>query len=134
MKLIRYGRTSTKSCTATFLTDQSFRKSLLLFRDTRRSISYLEFSGIETLLHDSIYETARRCTILPSRLHMHEVEAMSKSHVNGGAFADIYKGTLNDGQVIALKVPRCFGKAKEIRKVHAVSCVRISRQCFVLSF
>lgn len=87
-----------------------------------------QFSGIETLLHDSIYETAHRLAILPSRLHMHEVQYMLTNKVNGGGFADIYEGTLNDGRVIAMKVPRCFD-GDQIRKVHAVSLIRISRQC-----
>lgn len=57
---------------------------------------------------------------------MLEVETMPKARVNGGGFADIYKGTLSDGRVIAMKVPRCFGKPDEIRKVHAVSFLCIS--------
>lgn len=111
-----------------FLTYLTFSKSLVLIHNIRG----LKYTAIKTLLHDSMYETARRCAILPSRLHMHEVETMSKTLVNGGGFADIYKGTLSDGQVIAMKVPRCFGKPNEIRKVHAVSFLCISYQNFIL--
>lgn len=125
MKSIRYGRTiSYWRRIAMFLTDTTVLKALL---SIRCPADFKEvYEGIEILLHDSIYETAQRCAILPSRLHMDEVQTMATVHVNGGGFADIYKGTLSDGRVIALKVPRCFGKPDEIRKVHAVSYARIS--------
>lgn len=115
---------------AMFLTDVTILKALLSIRYTR--YRELEFVVLQTLLHDSIYETAQRCAILPSRLHMDEVQTMATVHVNGGGFADIYKGTLSDGRVIALKVPRCFGKPDEIRKVHAVSYAHISYRCLFL--
>lgn len=56
---------------------------------------------------------------------MREVQTMPKAPINGGGFADIYKDTLSDGEVVALKVPRCFGKPDDIMRVHAVRCVRI---------
>lgn len=112
------------------LTDTFFQKLLVSIRDGCDDGGYPQ---IETLLHDSIYETARRLAILPSRLHIHEVQNMPKTLVSGGGFADIYKGTLNDGRVIAMKVPRFFGKPDEIRKVHAVSFIHISHQCLFLS-
>lgn len=113
-----------------FLTDSTVLKALL---SVRRIKSLRRGSKvIETVLHDSIYEAAQRGVILPSRLHMQEVMTMPTVHVNGGGFADIYKGTLSDGRVIALKVPRCFGKPDEIRKVHAVSYAHFSCRCLFL--
>lgn len=106
------------------LTNLSILKSLVSIHDMQHECDDHDYAGIETLLHDSIYKTAQRCAILPSRLHMHEVQTIPKTLVNGGGFADIYKGTLSDGRVVAMKVPRCFGKPDEIRRVHAVSCAR----------
>lgn len=79
-----------------------------------------EKKGLEVLLHDSIYNTARRCAILPSRMNIVEVQTIPVSRVNGGGFADIYEGRLSDGQVVALKTPRCFGGPEEIKKILAV--------------
>lgn len=125
-KLIRYGEFVEFWHVPMLLTNLSFLKSLVSIHDMQHECDDHDYAGIETLLHDCIYKTAQRCAILPSRLHMHEVQNIPKTLVNGGGFADIYKGTLSDGRDVAMKVPRCFGKPDEIRRVHAVSCARSS--------
>lgn len=107
------------------------RKALLSVSESHGD--NFDASSIQTLLHDSIYNTASCCSILPSRLHMEEVENLSTTRVNGGGFADIYNGKLSDGRVVALKVPRCFGKAEEIKKVYAVSCTYTFVLCGLIS-
>ena len=53
-------------------------------------------------------------------MHVNAVQQTSSTHVAGGGFADVYKGKMDNGQVVALKVPRNFGTNEQIRKVHAV--------------
>ena len=73
------------------------------------------------LYHDSLYNAAKHCAFLPSLMHVGGVQQTSSSLVAGGGFADVYKGTLNTGQVVALKVPRNFGTNEQIWKVRTVS-------------
>ena len=53
-------------------------------------------------------------------MHVNAVQQTSSTQVAGGGFADVYKGKMDNGQVVALKVPRNFGTSEQKRKVHAV--------------
>ena len=53
-------------------------------------------------------------------MHIDEVQQTSTMHLAGGGFADVYKGKMDNGQVVALKVPRNFGTNEQLRRVHAV--------------
>ena len=72
------------------------------------------------MYHDSLYTAAKRCAILPSVIHTNDVQQTSTTLVAGGGFADVYKGKMDNGQVVALKVTRNFGTNDQIQKVHAV--------------
>lgn len=98
---------------------QPFLSKTLLSISDERGVFRPYGEKTETLLHDSLYDTARRCAILPSRMHMNEVQTIPSEHRSGGGFADVYKATLSDGRVVALKIPRILDH--KITELHAVS-------------
>ena len=64
-------------------------------------------------------------------MHINELQQTGTLHVAGGGFADVYKGKMDNGQVVALKVPRNFGTNEQLRKVHAVGRLVIDISMFL---
>ena len=63
-------------------------------------------------------------------MHIDEVHRPD-TPITGGGFADVYKEKLNNGQFVALKVPRNFGSIDQMRKVNAVSQSSLVKSLFL---
>lgn len=70
----------------------------------------------------TLYRIVSATGQLPHSFVLEGVECLTKFPILGGGFADIWRGRLKDGQLVALKVLRLYACSEEEKeKVHKVS-------------
>lgn len=75
--------------------------------------------SIKRRLLSAIYEAVGRSAVLPKHMYLQDVSKNGKFPVGGGAYADVWKGTVN-GNVVALKIPRAHCSGSDLKQVEAV--------------
>ncbi|KAH8111290.1 kinase-like domain-containing protein, partial [Phellopilus nigrolimitatus] len=69
----------------------------------------LEQSEVQSLLRSIVRRSANKHCFIPPSVYIQDVSLLENHAVSGGGFADVYKGSLSSGAVVAMKVLRFFG-------------------------
>lgn len=82
---------------------------------------------IETVrkTYNLIYRLSKACGIFPSSLMVEDVVNVETAAVNGGAYADVFRGSYQ-GKQVALKCLRIFLKGHDRHEAHKVAATSFS--------
>ncbi|KAH8106627.1 kinase-like domain-containing protein [Phellopilus nigrolimitatus] len=108
--------------------DGTMRQSLQVLTDRDKAIVVDAYSVIQKhhlfyaieqpemqgLLRSIVRRSAEKHGFIPPRAYIQDVSLSDNHAVSGGGFADVYKGSLASGSVVAMKVLRFFGTSEHL--------------------
>ncbi|KAH8111281.1 kinase-like domain-containing protein [Phellopilus nigrolimitatus] len=68
---------------------------------------------MQGLLRSIVSRSAKYHGFIPPSVYIQDVSLLENHPVSGGGFADVYKGSLASGSVVAMKVLRFFGTSED---------------------